>query len=93
MLVRFDIIEKSRAAKNPTGTGRNEPNHSPYLPPPTGRISWSLNPFKMLNQFVGPEVRRKVYMACCCLCCVMLCALILPMVFSDVISQLIVKIF
>lgn len=48
VLVRFDIVEMSRAKNNPVGKGRTEPNHSPYLPPPTGRISWSLNPFKMI---------------------------------------------
>ena len=41
----------SRAKSNPVGKGRTEPNHSPYLPPPTGRISWSLNPFKMIVNF------------------------------------------
>ena len=34
--------------KNPVGKARSEPNHSPYLPPPTGRISWTWNPFKMI---------------------------------------------
>jgi hypothetical protein len=30
------------------GEGRNEPNNSPYLPGPIGRMEFSLNPFKML---------------------------------------------
>ena len=46
--MRMDIIEASRAKTNPVGKGRTEPNHSPYLPPPTGRISWTWNPFKMI---------------------------------------------
>ena len=46
--MRMDIIETKRAKTNPVGKGRSEPNHSPYLPPPTGRISWTWNPFKMI---------------------------------------------
>ena len=40
------------ATKNPVGSGRAEPNHSPFLPPPVGRISFSLNPFTMLVSLI-----------------------------------------
>jgi len=70
-----------------------EPNHSPYLPQPVGRISFSLNPFKMLAQLVGPELRRKIYLACCCLICLALCVALFPLIFSNVVSALIVKAF
>ena len=36
------------ALSNPVGEARNDTNMEPYLPPPVGRISFSLNPFKML---------------------------------------------
>ena len=32
----------------PVGTARNEPNLDPYLMPPVGRISFTVNPCKML---------------------------------------------
>ncbi len=35
------------AIANPVGSGRTEPNHSPFLPPPVGRLSFSLNPITM----------------------------------------------
>ena len=38
-----------RADQNKVGDARSEPNHSPYLPPPPGRISFTLNPIKMLE--------------------------------------------
>ena len=44
----------SSAERNHVGVARKEPNHSPFLPPPVGRLNLSLNPFKMLSQFVGP---------------------------------------
>ena len=48
--VRLDLrILPILTAKNmDVGAGRNEPNTAPYLPPPVGRIEFSLNPFKML---------------------------------------------
>ena len=38
------VVAKSREV----GSGRENPNMEPYLPPPVGRIQFSLNPFKML---------------------------------------------
>ena len=32
---------------NKVGEARQEPNINPYLPPPVGRISLTLNPWKM----------------------------------------------
>ena len=30
------------------GKGREEPNVNPYLPPPVGRMAFSLNPFNLI---------------------------------------------
>ncbi len=30
------------------GKGREEPNHSPWLPPPIGRFEWTWNPTYLL---------------------------------------------
>ena len=45
--VRIDIVPKEYAEKNKVGSAREDPNQEPYLPPPVGRISWSLNPCTM----------------------------------------------
>jgi len=58
--MRIDVFPKEKAEKNPVGKARDEPNHSPYLKPPEGRIEFSMNPLKMLKQLVGPEFLMKV---------------------------------
>ena len=42
------ILPKDLAAQSKVGEARLEPNHDPFLPPPTGRMELSLNPLKML---------------------------------------------
>ena len=68
--VQLDIYPKEDALNNAVGNAREEPNVNPYLPLPVGRLSFSLNPLKMLNQLVGPALRRKLYCACCCILCI-----------------------
>lgn len=48
--IRIDlrIMPKNIAEKRKVGDGRENPNMEPHLPPPVGRIEFSLNPFKML---------------------------------------------
>lgn len=46
--ISINVTPGDLAKANPVGNGRTEPNHSPFLPPPVGRISFSLNPFTML---------------------------------------------
>ena len=48
------ILPMSLAKTKPLGAARENPNMEPHLPPPIGRIEFSLNPFKMLvsNHFL-----------------------------------------
>lgn len=80
--VTLDILPKGMASDNSVGEGRSTPNHSPYLPPPTGRIQWSLNPFSMLAQFVGPTWRRRIYMLICIIICILILVFLGPMIFG-----------
>ena len=41
------VVPIDLAEKNAVGTGRSEPNHSPFCPPPVGRIKFSFNPLEM----------------------------------------------
>ena len=45
--VQIDIVPADYADKNKVGSAREEPNANPFLPPPIGRLSFSLNPCKM----------------------------------------------
>ena len=42
------IVPMEMVKSKPVGPGRENPNMEPYLPPPIGRIQFSLNPCKML---------------------------------------------
>ena len=47
--ISVTILPKDMADANKVGDARSEPNHSPFLPKPEGRLEFSLNPFKMLS--------------------------------------------
>ena len=86
--IQIDILPKKEALLNPVGEARSEPNLNPFLPQPEGRLEFSLNPFKMLNQLIGPALRRKIYCWCCiCILCA-LCVMMAPMIFSNMISNM-----
>ena len=44
----MELVPAEAARTQKAGFGRSEPNANPKLPNPTGRISLSLNPLKML---------------------------------------------
>jgi len=93
--IRIDlrIMPAIQAEKRKVGEGRENPNMEPYLPPPVGRISFSLNPFKMLAQLVGPEFLRKLYGIICVFLCCGLCILMMPMLVSNFTSTIMMKLF
>jgi hypothetical protein len=47
--VQIDVLPKEMAEQNRVGKAREEPNHSPHLPQPEGRIVLSFDPFKMYS--------------------------------------------
>lgn len=65
-LIGIQIYPVERAEAQPAGMGRSEPNDSPFLPPPNGRLQFGWNPISMLSQLLGP---RLCGILCCCLCC------------------------
>ena len=85
VLCSLDIVPKDVADAEPLGAGREEPNTNPHLPPPVGRLEFTLNPFKMVNQCVGPKFRRKCY--CICIMCLLIAFLIyaLPTILTNII--------
>ena len=86
VLCSLEILPKKIADLEPLGKGRNEPNMNPYLPPPVGRLEFTLNPFKMMNQCIGPKFRKKCY--CYCILCLIVVYLIyaLPTMIGKIIG-------
>ncbi|GMI00136.1 hypothetical protein TrVE_jg577 [Triparma verrucosa] len=76
--ISVSIIPKNLAESNPAGFGRKEPNNDPYLPNPSGRLKFTLNPFSMGTQLFGPAICAKVACFCCCIFIVLLTYFIAP---------------
>ena len=87
VLVQIDVLPVDQADDNPVGKARMEPNHSPFLPAPKGRLELTLDPFKMFQQMVGPEIRKKIYITLCCLVIIALLVIILPNVIGSLIGN------
>ena len=88
ILCSLEILPKWRAELNKVGLGRNEPNVSPYLPPPVGRFQWSWNPINLLNQCVGPRFRKKLYCWMCVICLIVYLACLIPYMIYHLTGQL-----
>lgn len=76
-LIGIQILPMDKAQVQPAGHGRTEPNNDPFLPPPTGRLSFTWNPISMLYQLLGPRLCRWL---CCCLC---VAIIVLSIIFLD----------
>ncbi len=50
--IQVDIYPKALAEMNKVGEARQEPNCNPFLAPPVGRLSFSLNPLKMFVSYI-----------------------------------------
>ena len=85
VMCSLEILPKALADIEKVGKGRDEPNVNPHLPPPVGRFEWTINPFKLVNQLVGPKFRKKCY--CICLCCLIIAYLIyaLPTILTKIV--------
>jgi len=85
--IGISIVTKEAAARDPLGKGRSEPNASPYLPAPEGRVELSLNPLKMLRQIVHPKYLRALRNYVCCIICCVICAYLAPSIISNMVAN------
>ena len=61
VLISVEAVPVEMAKEDlPAGFGRSEPNMNPELPDPVGRMKFSLNPFYLLNEILGPALCRKI---------------------------------
>ena len=89
VLCSLEVLPMWKAKSCPIGKGRDEPNVNPYLPPPVGRISFSLNPLTMVNQLVGPKFRKKMYTTLIMCCLITYCIIIVLFVIYYVAGELV----
>ena len=89
VLCSLEVLPMWKAKSCPVGKGRDEPNVNPYLPPPVGRISFSLNPLTMVNQLVGPKFRKKMYTTLIMCCLITYCIIIVPFAIYYVAGELV----
>ena len=78
VLCSLEVVPEWYADLHPVGKGRDEPNMNPYLPPPFGRIKFTLNPITCINQFTGPKFRKKCYKILCITCCIIYLIFLVP---------------
>lgn len=63
----IEILPEEETEIRPAGHGRSEPNSNPYLPPTTGRMSFSYNPFYLCSALLGPKLAFQIACVCCCI--------------------------
>ncbi|CEM05827.1 unnamed protein product [Vitrella brassicaformis CCMP3155] len=76
----LQMVPIDQARENPVGQGRKEPNVSPFLPEPQGRVQWIMciqRPCKFLEILIGRRCCRRLQCSTCTLLCVLLLALLL----------------
>ncbi|RHY35089.1 hypothetical protein DYB32_000418 [Aphanomyces invadans] len=69
--ISMELVPIDKAKIQTVGFGRSDPNNGPFLPPPAGRLKFSMNPFYVFNELLGPKICRKFM---CCLCIVIVMA-------------------
>ena len=90
LCVSLEIIPGNLVDTVPAGFGRTDPNTNPSLPPPTGRMQFSLNPFTMGSELCGPALCAQITCCLVVLSIVALCIFCAPV--GNIFSLLIVKV-
>jgi hypothetical protein len=65
VLVSIELVPADVAEAMPVGRGRSAPNENPHLPPPAGRMHFSLNPFYLGRECLGPKVFGNCLLCLC----------------------------
>jgi len=86
LLISVQLVPEQLFEELPCGHGRSEPNTNPVLPKPVGRLSFSLNPFYMLYQLLGPKLFNRLMGVLGFLLCLLLLYYMLPVIFANVIT-------
>jgi len=83
VLVSVEMVPSGRKEELKNGRGRNEPNNHPKLPDPSGRLSFTLNPFSLCLQLLGPKLCLQFCGVIMCFLAVLLIWYMLPVLLAD----------
>ncbi len=86
--ITMELVPVSQVKMAEVGKGREDPNHSPWCPPPVGRMKFSLNPCTMFLQLVGPKARKKVCLIFCVLVTLIMIIVLFPVIFGQIIARI-----
>lgn len=86
LLVSVQMVPEQLVARLEAGNGRSEPNANPKLPPPSGRLKFSLNPAVLLYRLLGPKLCARFTSLLCALVGVLLLYYMLPVVLADLLE-------
>ena len=90
VVMSLEMVPIKFLEKLPAGDGRSEPNKNPTLPKPVGRLRFTLNPFAMIYQLVGPDIYKAlcglIGKLLCCALCILLAYYTIPVVFGNIVS-------
>lgn len=87
VLCSLELLPMWKADQVKVGKGRDDPNCNPFLPPPVGRIRFSLNPYVLIGQLVGPRIRDKFVLFVCGILLAVFIASFLPGIIKHLISE------
>ena len=68
------------------GQGRADPNHSPFLPAPEGRIKLAMNPFNFVHQVLGEQLCNKAMKFVCLFLCITFILGLAPSIVANLIT-------
>ena len=88
ILISLQMLPKDVANDFPAGFGRNPPNQNPTLLAPPGRIGFSLNPFKLVSNIVGPTIMRKIQVYLGLIIAGLLFVMFAPVLATQILSSL-----
>jgi len=91
VLISIEVLGESDRNSRPVGLGRSAPNDHPFLPAPTDRDGFSLNPSKMLSQMLGKNLRISGWTLCAILIGAWIFLIFVPILIASIISYQIGK--
>ena len=84
VLISVEMVPaKDASGRLENAEGRDEPNRHPKLPPPTGRLAFTLNPFVMGWRLLGPTYCMRVLLAIGAMMCVLMLWSMLPVLLAE----------